>query len=102
MAITYTSTTRIASNPQAALAWAADMASYVRDNFNDSVRLLTRVGGPQGVITFATTVDNMAALEEQLAKLQNDAGYWERVNQALEGGLVDSTATETAIWSDIA
>jgi hypothetical protein len=102
MAITYTVMTRIASNPQAALAWAADMASYVRNNFNDTARVLTRVGGPQGVITFASTVDNMAALEEQLAKIQDDAGYWERVNKALEGGFVNAAVTETAIWSDIA
>lgn len=102
MATTYTVLTRIASKPQETLAWAADICAYIKEKHNDTARVLARVGGPQGVITFATTVENMAALEQQLTKIQDDPGYWEKVNKALEGGLIDPTVTETAIWNDIA
>jgi hypothetical protein len=102
MAVTYTVNTRIAGNPQKALVWAADMTAYIRENYNDSMRCLVRVGGPQGAIAFASTVENLAALETQLAKIQDDSAYHERINRALEEGLVDPGSTETAIWSDLA
>jgi hypothetical protein len=101
MAVTYTVNTRIAGNPQKALAWAADITTYVKENYNDTLRCLVRVGGPQGAVAFASTVADLGALETQLAKIQDDTEYQKRVNQALEEGLLDGASTETAIWSDL-
>jgi hypothetical protein len=101
MAVTYTITTRISGNPREALAWALEMASYIRENVNDTVRVAQRIGGPQGQIVFASTAENLAGIEEQQLKLQDDSGYWERVDKALEKGLFAVGDTETAIWSEV-
>ena len=102
MAVTYTVTTRIAGSPQEALVWAAEMTNYIKENHNDTMRCLSRVGGPQGEIVFASSVADLAALQEQLQKIQDDSGYMERVNNAISGGLINTTSTETAIWLDLA
>ena len=101
MAITSTVTARISGNPREAIAWALDLANYLKENFNDSTRVLTRIGGPMGLIVWVSVTENLAAFEEQQQKLQADSGYQERIDQAVEKGLFDPATIETAIWTDL-
>lgn len=83
----------------AAMAFAREIAKYIKTNHQIDLEVLRPVGGNPQRVAWSTRYADMAALGAFQDKLMADAKYWELVNGAADcfiaGSMYDS------IWQTV-
>ena len=80
----------------AAMAFAKQMAAFLKTGYQIDCEVLTPVGGNPSRVAWATRYADLAAMENFSRKLVADAKYWDLVNGAADCFLAGST--HDAIW----
>ncbi len=91
---------RVANNPRAAMAFAAEMTRYLK-KYSDAAQCWARVGGATGEIAWNMQFPDMGAVEKFNEQLLGDDEYWKKVDQASEQGLFDQSTFEDGLWRQL-
>ena len=78
----------------------AEVAQVVTKATGVAIEVATRVGGHNDII-WVSRLDNMAALEALMEKVQRDPNYHAAIKTAQEKQLFDSLSVEQAFWRTI-
>jgi len=95
--LVYSVRARSQGNPVEVTAWGADIAAAVKRMTNVDVQMRTRIGGPPDML-WVSHYKDMAELEGQLAKIEQNPDYQAMVKTAIDKGYFLPGSVETAIW----
>ena len=98
--IIFSTRARVAGAVPEAVAWAAEIAQVVTKATGVAIEVATRVGGHNDII-WVSRLDNMAALEALMEKVQGDPTYHAAIKTAQDKQLFDSLSVEQAFWRTI-
>lgn len=90
MTIGFGRSIRIAGDPQAALAFAKDMAAHIKKlpGVTRSV-VWQNMSGPTGTLVFFSECEDLTALDRLQTALAEDKAYWGKIAEARQKGLFD-------------
>lgn len=97
----FTRVGRVARNPQAAMAFAIDITSFLKEKYHTTTQCWARTGGPTGQIVWQTTFENMSAMERFNEALLADDEYWDKVKEAQEAEFFERSSFEDGIWTSL-
>lgn len=80
-----------------AIAWAMEVAQIVTKASGVQIEVANRVGGHNDVI-WVSRLDDLAAVEQFMGKVQASADYLAALRTANEKKLFDVTTVEQAFW----
>lgn len=83
----------------AAMAFARQMAAYLKASHDIDVEVLRPIGGNPQRVAWSTRYADLAALEAFNSRLFADAKYWELVNGAAECFMAGSAYD--SIWATV-
>jgi hypothetical protein len=95
--ILYSTRARVAGFPPDVAAWSAEIAKLASQILGNEVTVASRVGGHQDMI-WTSRVNDLAALEVDLDKLQQNGQYLAMIKTAIDKGYFDPASIETAVW----
>ena len=98
--IIFSTRARVAGAVPEAVAWAAEIAQVVTKATGVAIEVATRVGGHNDII-WVSRLDNMAAVEALMEKVQGDPNYHAAIKTARAKQLFDSLSIEQAFWRTI-
>ena len=78
----YRNATIMPGKTPAAIAFAQEIAAYVKKSTGTELRVGIPIGGNPSRIGWSASYESLAALEAQQTKMTADAKYWELVNKA--------------------
>ena len=70
-----------------AIAYAKEMTTYMNDNFDTNLRILTNIGGKVNQIHFLNEYESHADIEDLRAKFIADSTAMELMEKSQEAGL---------------
>ena len=91
---------RIAKDAPAALAWAHEIAAFVKKKTGNDIEVLARVGGTQDIVWLQRFQD-LSAYEKSTAAVQSDPEYQAKVKAVQDKGLFDGPNIEAGIWRQL-
>jgi len=98
--IMYSTRARVAGFGPEVAAWGAEIAKLVTEITGTEITYASRVGGHQEML-WASRLNDMATLEADLDKIQQNQGYMAMIKTAVEKGYFDPASVETAIWRTV-
>ena len=91
---------RIANDTPGALAWANEVAEYVKKKTGNEIEVLVRVGATQDIVWLQRFPD-LSAYEKSLETVQSDPDYHAKVKKAQDKGFFDTPNVEAGIWRSL-
>ncbi|UCE85592.1 MAG: NIPSNAP family protein [Deltaproteobacteria bacterium] len=91
---------RIVKDTPGALAWANEVAEYVKKKTGNEIEVLVRIGATQDVVWLQRFPD-LSAYEKSSETVQSDPDYHARVKKAQDKGFFDSPSVEAGIWRSL-
>jgi hypothetical protein len=95
--ILYSTRARVVGYPPEVATWGAEIAKVAANIVGTEITFASRVGGHQEML-WTSRVNDMAALEADLDKLQQSQQYTGMIKTAVDRGYFDPASVETAIW----
>jgi hypothetical protein len=93
---------RIAGDPQAALAFAKDMATHIK-KWNGVTRSVVwqALGGPTGTLVFFSECEDLAAFDRIQTQMAEDQVYWNKIAEARTKGLFDLASAQDVLMRQL-
>jgi len=82
-----------------ALAFAKQIADYIKQSTGQELQVGVPVGGNPNRVGWSTRYESLAALETQQTKMLADPKYWEMVNKGADNFIAGSIRDE--IWRTV-
>ena len=98
--IIFSTRARVAGALPEAVAWAAEVAQIVTKATGTPIEVAVRAGGHNDII-WLSRLDNLAAVEKLMEKVQGDANYHAALRAVHEKGLFDTVSVEQGFWRTI-
>ncbi len=91
---------RIVKDTPGALAWANEIAEFVKKKTGNEIEVLVRVGATQDIVWLQRFPD-LSAYEKSFESIQSDPDYQAKVKKAQNKGFFDSPNVEAGIWRSL-
>ncbi len=91
---------RIAKDTPGALAWANEIAEFVKKKTGNEIEVLVRVGATQDIVWLQRFPD-LSAYEKSLESIQSDPEYQALIRKAQDKGFFDTPNVESGIWRSL-
>lgn len=95
--IMFSTRARVTGSIPDAMTWAYEIAQIVTTASGVPIEVAARVGGFNDVI-WVSRLDNMAAIETMMGKVQESSEYQAGIRKALDKKLFDTATVEQAFW----
>jgi hypothetical protein len=91
---------RIVKDSPGALAWANEVAEFVKKKTGNEIEVLMRIGATQDIVWLQRFPD-LSAYEKSFESIQSDPDYHARVKKAQDKGYFDGPNVEAGIWRSL-
>lgn len=86
----------------AALAWAVKVAAHITENISGgNVQVVRNVGGPVWQLHWVGNYESLAAYEETMKTIEQDAGYLDLIGEAREQKLFISSSIVDRLYQSV-
>ena len=88
---------RIVKDGPGALAWANEIAEFVKKKTGNEVEVLARIGATNDIVWLQRFQD-LGAYEKAQEQIESDPEYQTRIKKVQDQGLFDGPSIEAGIW----